>query len=470
MNTTWGAAPLCGFLAGALLLAAGDMMAQTTGAKAPNPANAAATIPPGFHSGDDVVFFGDSITHHNHYVGYATLFYATRYPGCRVRFHNAGVGGNRVGSAMARFRQDVAAVEPEWVLVLLGMNDGGRGQRDEQRFLDRYRKGMRNMLQRIDKETGAKVIFLLPTMFDHAKAVAVSGKENPVGKDYNARLVRFGDALEALAKTRDLKTVDLNAPMVRATERMRKKDPTASLTKEGVHPTPAGHFVMTHALLKGLGVTPVVSAVSVDARTGRAQAERAAVRNVQTDDAGLSFELHAEALPFPYPPAAKGMLQYVPFTRDLNRETVQVTNLPGGRYSLRIDDVAVGIYTADRLAAGLNLATNAKTPQHKQAVAAQAVNVKLQEVVKTQRDFRWMEKARGYKQPDGTYRSDAAGKVIIDEQGEVKWVEPAEWLKVFNTLAAGEQERLRRIAELRTRLYEVAQPKPHRYELTPVKE
>jgi lysophospholipase L1-like esterase len=42
----------------------------------------------------------------------------------RIRFHNAGVGGDRAKDALNRFDEDVAAYKPKYVTILLGMNDG----------------------------------------------------------------------------------------------------------------------------------------------------------------------------------------------------------------------------------------------------------------------------------------------------------------------------------------------------------
>ena len=51
--------------------------------------------------GDTLVFCGDSITHQCLYSQYVETFFYTRYPERRIRFHNASVGGDRVGDALA---------------------------------------------------------------------------------------------------------------------------------------------------------------------------------------------------------------------------------------------------------------------------------------------------------------------------------------------------------------------------------
>src|SRR5512143_590261 len=71
-------------------------------------------------AGDTVVFLGDSITHQCLYTQYVEDYYYTRFPGLKIKFHNAGVGGARARDALDRFDRDVAAYKPKYVTVLLG--------------------------------------------------------------------------------------------------------------------------------------------------------------------------------------------------------------------------------------------------------------------------------------------------------------------------------------------------------------
>ena len=56
------------------------------------------------------------------------------------------------------------------------------------------------------------------------------------------------------------------------------------------------------------------------------------------------------------------------------RETVAVSGLPAGEYSVQIDGREVARATADQLAAGLELQSNPKTPQYQQAAKVAALN------------------------------------------------------------------------------------------------
>jgi len=120
------------------------------------------------NDGDTVVFLGDSITHQCLYTQYVEDFFYTRFPDKNIRFHNAGVGGARAWDALARFDRDVAAYQPKYVTVLLGMNDG-RYQPYNEDVFQTYHRDMQLLIQRIQK-TKAVPVLMTPTMFDSRAA------------------------------------------------------------------------------------------------------------------------------------------------------------------------------------------------------------------------------------------------------------------------------------------------------------
>lgn len=80
-----------------------------------------------------IVFFGDSVTDAvrsrdiDAYLGsgYATIAAATlscRYP-MQYTFLNRGIGGNRVVDLYARIKSDLINLEPDYVSILIGVND-----------------------------------------------------------------------------------------------------------------------------------------------------------------------------------------------------------------------------------------------------------------------------------------------------------------------------------------------------------
>jgi lysophospholipase L1-like esterase len=426
----------------------------------------AAEVPPGLRPGDTVVFYGDSITHHNDYVAFLHLFYATRYPEAGIRFRNAGVGGNRTSSALPRFGQDVADRSPTVVAVLFGMNDGNQRDFDPD-TLATFQQGLRKILARIDAETQARVLLLGPTFFDRAEKLRHRVADEPVAEDYNGVLVRFGAAVAEIARERGCPFVDLNAPLAEATRRLRSLDPAATLSRDGVHPTTAGHFVIAAAILQGLGVADTVSDLHVDAAAGVRAARRCAVDGFARGPDGIAFDLREEALPVPPTPEVAAIRATLGFDAALNRQRLRVGGLPAGDHELSIDGTPVGVHTATEFAAGIDLATNSLTPQHRQAAAVVPLWNEWRALVKQERDFRCLEKTRGYRRPDGTYPSDVRGTFVIDEHNEVQPVTPEEWQRRFDELAAAAPDVARRLPEVEDEIRVAARPRPHRYRIAP---
>ena len=88
-----------------------------------------------------VLFYGDSITDGNRYKdekdrgdfnhqmghSYAYVINAllgSRYPEKNLHFLNRGISGNRVIELYGRFYEDVVALKPDVVSILVGVNDG----------------------------------------------------------------------------------------------------------------------------------------------------------------------------------------------------------------------------------------------------------------------------------------------------------------------------------------------------------
>ena len=422
--------------------------------------------PPILKDGDKVVFYGDSITHHNDYVAYLYLFYATRYPEARIQFRNAGVGGNRTSSALPRFKQDVVEQSPSHVAVLFGMNDGNQRAFDATAY-QAFQKGIGTILDRIQAETKAKAMLLTPTYFDYPIRAQHLEAGQTADPGYNEVLVGFGNFLKSIGKEKGLRVIDLNEPMVQVTRRLQNADPKASLIRDGVHPLPEGHFVMAHAILQGLDVAGTVSDLHIDVVKHIQRAERCLATDLTTAPDAACFTLLQEALPFPHPDELREILRLLAFDETLNRERLRISGLNAGEYRLIIDGEAVGMFSDEQFSEGLELASNPATPQYLQAMTIKKLWCDWRKLVKQNRDFRWMEKTRGYRRPDGTYPSDRIGTLIIGESNEVVQVSGEQWQQRFDALAVGADEVLRSIADIEERIYATARPRPHRYEIRP---
>jgi lysophospholipase L1-like esterase len=87
--------------------------------------------------GDTVVFLGDSITAERTYGKIVEQYTLLRYPERRVRFINAGQGGDTAAGGLKRLERDVFAPGATLVTVAYGINDIGWGFKadDEHRQL-----------------------------------------------------------------------------------------------------------------------------------------------------------------------------------------------------------------------------------------------------------------------------------------------------------------------------------------------
>ena len=80
--------------------------------------------------GDQVCFYGDSITEQRYYGMDVETYVRTRFPDLHVKFVNSGVGGDKVTGGWAgpideRLQRDVFPFKPNVVTIMLGMDTGG---------------------------------------------------------------------------------------------------------------------------------------------------------------------------------------------------------------------------------------------------------------------------------------------------------------------------------------------------------
>src|SRR5688572_14408365 len=57
------------------------------------------------------------------YVSYVDALLGAAYPGRGIRNVNMGISGNTVRDLKVRWESDVVALKPDWVSVMIGVND-----------------------------------------------------------------------------------------------------------------------------------------------------------------------------------------------------------------------------------------------------------------------------------------------------------------------------------------------------------
>ena len=239
-----------------------------------------------FRDGETVCFLGDSITHGGAYHGMIYAYYLTRFPDRTIHFVNAGIAGDSAGGALGRLQEDVLSKSPSTVVVMMGMNDVGRGnyvadptakQREAQaRSLRGYEANMDKLLGRLRSETKAKLVLLTPSPFDQT---CVNQRDNNQ-PGCNDALGKCAQLVRALAAKYQAQVIDLHGPMTAFNLQRQKSDPSYTLIgPDRVHPGAPGHLMMAWLFLTAQDAPALVSRVAFDA--GKGQVIEARQRNRQ---------------------------------------------------------------------------------------------------------------------------------------------------------------------------------------------
>ncbi len=337
-----------------------------------------------FETGDRIVLIGDSITHGGSYHGNLYLFYATRFPEAPFCMFNCGIAGDTAPGTNRRFDSDIAIHKPNIATVMLGMNDAWSTTfspeksatskaKEVEKVYSTYTTEMEKLAASL-QAIGCRMIFIRPSIYDQTAELDAI---NHFGK--NDMLGRFAAFIDQLAVRYDAEVVDFYSFMISINARLQEKDPSATIiSPDRVHPDMAGHFVMSYAFLEAQNMPEVVSSIRINAATQEIEALKncSIEPTAEMSSEALSFSCREAALPFPIKSAQDRALDWIPFEEKYNQQKLLVSGLESGRYELRIDGMAVGTWTANELATGINLADNPKTPQYQQAQAVMAANDK----------------------------------------------------------------------------------------------
>jgi lysophospholipase L1-like esterase len=384
------------------------------------------------HEGDRVVFYGDSITAQRFYTRFVEDFVVTRYPQLHVTFWNAGVPGDTVyggytGDIPTRLKRDVIPHQPTVITVMLGMNDGYY-MAFNQKYLDIYKDGYRKLLDALQTEsTTARVTLISPTPYDEV----THGTEFA---HYNEVVSRHAVFVKELAASSHLAFSDFNQVQTDLLNAGPRKNSSlaALLIPDRIHPAEASHWVMAATLARTWGLSPIVSSVRLDASTAKTVAtDNAQVTDLTLNDGKLQWTQTDNALPLPLP-LDDGRMQFVlsiSSLAEMDRQLLAVRGLAAVRYTLTIDAHKIASFTREQLSSGVNLALY-PTPMESQAKSVDDLELKRT-------------------------RLDEAHFILAIEDPNV-----ANEAEATSVIAAKDAALA---AEQRNR----AQPKPHRFELSP---
>jgi lysophospholipase L1-like esterase len=323
--------------------------------------------------GDRVVFYGDSITQEGGYGRFVEEYVRTRFPQWDVRFYNAGVGGDTVrgggaGPIDVRLERDVIALKPTVVTIMLGMNDGGYKPFDPT-TLATFGEGYRAIVAKLRQSLpGVRLTFIRSSPFDDVS------RPPQFAPGYDDALRRLGCYVTTLGANEKATVVDFREPVNAGIAAVLSENPDLArqIVPDRVHPGPSGHVVMGMALLRAWNAPGLVARVEIDAAAKAVVAvENTEVSGLAAADGGLAWTQLDRALPLPlsYEDGETELAQRAGADLEsLDRQPLVATGLAAGRFELKIDGQPVGVFAAEQLAKGVNLA-RLRTPMRWQAYA-----------------------------------------------------------------------------------------------------
>ena len=212
---------------------------------------------PKFKKGSRLLFQGDSITDmkwgrnqrdRNHYLGHSYVYLiAARLgvdmPEAQLDVYNRGMSGHKVRDLKARWEKDAIDLRPDWLSILVGVNDVSRGERstldfrkweEDYRFLvDRSRKANPNL----------RIVLMDPFVLRMTRLSA-----DDVWKRWRGEIEKLGEIVNRLA--REFKAVHVETQKIfdQAAEEVSREH----WIWDGVQPLPQGHELIARNWLQAV--------------------------------------------------------------------------------------------------------------------------------------------------------------------------------------------------------------------------
>ncbi len=205
-------------------------------------------------NGQTLLFIGDSITDTGRerpvgrrnglgdgYVRLVHSLLGAVYPDLGINILNTGMSGNRVTNLETRWQSDVLDLKPDWLSIMIGINDVWRQFDDvtntEQVTVEYYENALRKLIAQT--QPSLQGLVLMTPYYLEANAA------DPMRVQMDA----FGAVVKKLADEVGAVCVDTQA----AFDVYLADRPTQSLCGDRVHPNQTGHVILAKAFLDAVG-------------------------------------------------------------------------------------------------------------------------------------------------------------------------------------------------------------------------
>lgn len=204
-----------------------------------------------------LLFIGDSITDCDRerpvaegnglgsgYVSLVNALINAARPQDFIRVFNVGTSGNTVRDLDARWQTDVLNLKPDWLSIMIGINDVWRQfdspmQKEWHVSLDEYSATLERLIQKTQPQLKGLVLmtpyFIEPNRSDSMRAM----------------MDDYGNVIRQLAQKHNAIFVDTQA----AFDEVLKSVHNMSLAWDRIHPNQTGHMIMARAFLNAIRFT-----------------------------------------------------------------------------------------------------------------------------------------------------------------------------------------------------------------------
>ena len=177
---------------------------------------------------------------HGYVAEIAALLMAV-YPERSIRMTNMGISGNTVRDLAARWDTDVLALKPDWLSVMIGINDVWRQfdavHQAEAVLPDEFTRIYDGLLIRTRPQLKGLVL-MTPYYIEPSATDAMRQRMN-----------EYGAIVKQLAMEHDAICADTQS----AFDHVLRHHPAAAFSADRVHPNRNGHMILARAFLNAVG-------------------------------------------------------------------------------------------------------------------------------------------------------------------------------------------------------------------------
>lgn len=204
-----------------------------------------------------LLFIGDSVTDcdrakphgeglfhalGNGYVSIVDAFLKANYPELGIRVVNKGISGNTVRDLKARWQEDVITQNPDWLSIMIGINDVWRQFdspfiKDHHVYIEEYQETLTALVKESKLQT-ENILLMTPYYIEI--------NENDLMR---AKMDQYGKVVKQIAEEEACLFIDTQA----AFNKILKNLYAATIAWDRVHPNEIGHTILAKAFLNKIG-------------------------------------------------------------------------------------------------------------------------------------------------------------------------------------------------------------------------